>query len=152
MRIQVAFAMLVALGCSAAAAGDVFHERDRYSAAMIYFDVKLGAKRAEPSFGLRLQQFVPGTQSRSILGPAMHAIPILDLRWNARGQHSAALNGAVMWDSMESVGEDSWRSPWLWGLVGLGVVGASCATDNWPCEDDDDGYDPPSEDYVPPGE
>jgi hypothetical protein len=31
----------------------------------------------------------------------------------------------------------SWRSPWFWGGAGLAVALAlSCATDNFPCDDD----------------
>ncbi|MGH8186023.1 MAG: hypothetical protein ACREUC_05635, partial [Steroidobacteraceae bacterium] len=48
----------------------------------------------------------------------------------------------------DSYGEGgSWGNPWVLGLGGLAaLLGISCATDNFPCDDSydsDDGYRPP---------
>jgi hypothetical protein len=49
----------------------------------------------------------------------------------------------------ESYGPPGWGNPWMWALIIGGAAAASCATENWPCEDDGYGGD---DDYTPPAE
>jgi hypothetical protein len=98
--------------------------------AMFYVQKSFGGQQqTSPAVGFRLD-----TKAPALLGKA-RSLPLMDLRLQGQDRYSLRLNGAVMFDSSDSgPGPDSLKNPWLWGgVIVLGGMAISCASDHWPC-------------------
>ncbi len=113
--------------------------------AMLYWQMPLESK-APSSYGLRLDS------APISIGSNTKRLPLLDLRYGA-SRTTVRLNGALMWDSIESSEfgtAGSLTNGWFWAGAALGVAGISCLSENWPCKRSSSGGGGPT--YTPPGE
>jgi hypothetical protein len=98
--------------------------------AMLYFQKSFGgSQQTSPTVGFRLD-----TRAPTLLGNG-RSLPLMDLRLQGQDRYSMRINGAVMFDSSDSGSEpDSLKNPWFWGgVIVLGGMAISCASDHWPC-------------------
>jgi hypothetical protein len=105
------------------------NERDK--AVMLYFTKSFGGTARRPSaplaFGLRYQQ--------SPMYDMARAYPLMDLRYSLGGRKTAALGGALMFDtSIESSADNSWDNPWLYVGAAAGLAAALCLMEEVLCE------------------
>ena len=98
--------------------------------AMFYVQKSFGGRQqTSPAVGFRLD-----SKAAAPLGKE-RSLPLLDFRLQGQDRYSMRINGAVMFDSSDSEsGPDSFKNPWLWGgVIVLGGMAISCASDHWPC-------------------
>ena len=121
-------------------AAQPFGAPDSTPQAFLYVRLPFGARRSgsehsTPRFGLSLsREFSAGSDTNSLFRPN-RLLPFFDVQFGGRDT-PVRFNGA----NMASSGEDSiWKNPWLWVGIAAGAVVISCATENFPCEDDSSG-------------
>lgn len=112
---------------------------------MLYLNKPFGAEqrhRNDLSYGLRLSY---GSDTRMLLSPRTSLFDIRLQGTMVQDVHLAGMPLAVRDPVTNTLGVGGEEIPTAM-LVGLGVVvgvGVSCATENWPCEDDDSEVAPP---------
>ena len=126
---------------------------------MIYVQHAFGGKAQAsfaPRFGFSLDRELPVAFERTSM---RSSVRLIDVQLSSATWTDVWLNGYKIAGEREyslgydsgSYGGESWGNPWLWGGAGLAaLLGLSCVSDNWPCEDDD-GSRPSSSGYQIPG-
>jgi len=135
-KMLVYFAALAASLPTFAGAYD-FTGTDPSARFMLYMRVPLSLndrKAAAPQFGLSFDRGIAYAANSETPMVSRPYVSIVDWQFNAPRSQALKLGGAAM---LSSDGERSvWKSPWLWVGVGVAILGISCATDNFPCDDD----------------
>ena len=115
---------------------------DHEPRVMLYFQKPVGwgdSKEGVARFGLSLERSFHGSV-QGALAPEL-TMPILDLRLSSSGTRSVLLGGGLMWDSTNSIDEESWGNPWLY-LGGAALLAAlMCIAEEVLCEDSGGGAD-----------
>jgi hypothetical protein len=161
-RITCVLCTLFVAGTAQAERSDEsFQPLDDAPRFMLYVQKQLGTsprKRKALSFGVSVERQTPMWSSVHVGSTRAPTVRLLDLRFAPYDHGAVYFNGLQLTGKGPytlgyegSYGEEgSWGSPWLWGLGGLAaLLGISCATDNFPC---DDSYDSDERGYRPPGE
>jgi len=159
-RISCVLCTLLVAGTAHAERGnEAFQPLDDAPRFMLYVQKQIGTKPRKSkalSFGLSVERQTPlwsGAHAGSTRAPTVR---LLDLRFAPYDDGTVFFNGLQLTGKGPytlgyegSFGEgESWSNPWVWGLGGLAaLLGISCATDNFPCDDDSYGSDG---DYRPP--
>jgi hypothetical protein len=124
---------------------------------MIYVQHSFGSstRSVSPRLGFSVDRALPISLDRARI---QSSVRLLDLQFATTAIDNVWLNGIKLSGEpdythrYDSYGGDSWDNPWLWfGLGGAALLGISCATENWPCEDDDDRGDSDSGYQIPNG-
>ncbi len=126
---------------------------------MLYVHKEIGRSRHKstpPSFGFAVDRTIPMSlhKDQSALRPS--TARIFDFRVAPFDDGAIFLNGFRLTAGpsqglgFDSYGGPSWGNPWVLGAIIIGGAAAvSCATENWPCDDDSYGG---GDEYTPPGE
>lgn len=113
---------------------------------MIYVQHAFGGKAQTefaPRFGFSVEREIPVAFERTSM---RSSVRLIDLQWSSETWNDVWFNGYKIAGEREhslsyeggSYGEDSWGNPWLWSTAGLAaLIGISCVSDNWPCEESD---------------
>jgi hypothetical protein len=152
--------LLVAGTAQAERNDEFFQPLDDAPRFMLYVQKQLGTsprKSKALSFGVSVERQTPMWSSVHAGSTRTPTVRLLDLRFAPYDDGAVYLNGLQLTGKGPytlgyegSYGEEgSWGSPWLWGIGGVALLlGISCATENFPC---DDSYDSGDRDYRPPG-
>lgn len=147
LRWLVSLCMFVTTVAGAQTPLHAFSSVDTAPRYMIYVQRGFGGKAQAsfaPRFGFSVDRELPVVLDRM---PLRSSVRLIDLQLSSATWRDVWLNGYKIAGEREnslgygedSYGEDSWGNPWLWGGAGLAaLLGISCVTDNWPCEDDRD--------------
>ena len=148
-RLSGCFLSLCAFATTAAAGEPplrAFSGIDTAPRYMIYVQHAFGGKahtEFAPRFGFSIERELPVSLERTAM---RDSVRLIDVQLSSTTWSDVWLNGYKIAGEREyaigydggSYGEDSWGNPWLWGSAGLAaLLGISCVTDNWPCEDSD---------------
>ena len=113
---------------------------------MIYVQHSFGGRSQRsfsPRLGFGVERELPVALDRMSM---RSSVRLIDVQLSSESWREVWLNGYKIAGEREhsvgydngSYGGDSWDNPWLWGGAGLAaLLGLSCVTDNWPCEENE---------------